>query len=72
MSGARGDLGSLLMDADHLFVTTGAKHPLVRAEDLAGASGAGTHRALLGLCSLISVAVGGFWVLSSLPVRHPL
>ena len=33
-----------------------------------GASGAGTQRALLGLCSLIAVAVGGFWVLSSLPV----
>ena len=32
-----------------------------------GASGAGTQRALLGLCSLIAVAVGGFWVLSSLP-----
>ena len=33
------DLGSLLSDADLLFVTTGAKHALVRAEDLAAATG---------------------------------
>jgi len=32
------EIGPLLMEADLLFVTTSAKHPLVRAEDLAAAA----------------------------------
>jgi hypothetical protein len=35
-----------------------------------GVSGAGPQRTLLGPCSLIALAVGGFWV-SSLPAKLP-
>lgn len=37
-----------------------------------GASGAGVQCALLGLSSITAVAVGSFWVLSSLPVKLPI
>lgn len=36
------------------------------------AGGAGAQRALLGLSSVIATAVGGFWILSSLPVTPSL
>ena len=39
--------------------------------DRPGARGAGTQRALLGLCSGIAVLVGGLWVISSLPGTAP-